>query len=254
MAGCLRESCFARAARATSRRTGGSHDERLWRTPWRAAPPLQSVRLPTRNRSPAYLFVPSPPNVISLSCAARARVATAARHAGCRRLTNEPICSRRDAAPVLFGPGGSAAGPKPGRDSCCELLGGHTQNFARLGAARAPNGEGRGTRARPTGRRGFWLLRRLWPAADENHVSRAALATSRRPGGYHDERLWRTPWRAALPLQSVRLPARKWKSGLRLRAGSAQRLSPKLQRGPTCVRRCGTPRAADCRLTRMHAA
>jgi hypothetical protein len=27
------------------------------------------------------------------------------------------ICSRRDTALVLFGPGGSAAGSKPGRDS-----------------------------------------------------------------------------------------------------------------------------------------
>ena len=50
------------------------------------------------------------PNVISLSCAARAHAATAGRHAGCRRLTNEPNCSRRDAAPILFGPGASAPG------------------------------------------------------------------------------------------------------------------------------------------------
>ena len=34
------------------------------------------------------------------------------------------ICSRRAAAQVLFGPGGSAAGPKPGRDSFSALLGG----------------------------------------------------------------------------------------------------------------------------------
>jgi hypothetical protein len=31
--------------------------------------------------------------------------------------SNATICSRRDTALVLFGPGGSAAGPKPGRAS-----------------------------------------------------------------------------------------------------------------------------------------
>ncbi len=196
-----------------------------------------------------------PPNVISLSCAARARVATAARRAGCRRLTNEPNCSRRDAAPVLFGLGGSAAEPKPGRDSCCELLGGHTHNFAHLGAARAPNGDGRGMRARPTGRRGSRQSRRLRPAYERMCFARAARGTSRRMGGYHDEQLWRTPWRAAPPLRSVRLPTRKWKSGLPLRAESAQRLSPKLHgQGPRgdgerragCRRGVAQPRLANC--------
>ena len=44
----------------------------------------------------------------------------AAHTAGQRR----EICNQRDAAQVLFGPGGSAAGPKPGRDSFSALLGG----------------------------------------------------------------------------------------------------------------------------------
>ena len=124
-----------------------------------------------RKRGIAHMIIRRP-NVISLSCAARAHVATAARHAGCRRLTNEPNCSRRDAATVLFGQGASAPGRKPGRDSCCELLGGHTHNDARLGAARAPNGARRGMRARPTGRRGWWRSRRL-RRTYENHASRA---------------------------------------------------------------------------------
>jgi hypothetical protein len=56
---------------------------------------------------------------LALSCTARAYViassgaAAAAHSAGQQRV----ICSRRDTALVLFGPGGSAAGPKPGRAS-----------------------------------------------------------------------------------------------------------------------------------------
>jgi hypothetical protein len=56
---------------------------------------------------------------LALSCTARAHVlvssgaAAAAHTAGQQR----KICSRRDTAAVLFGPGGSAAGPKPGRAS-----------------------------------------------------------------------------------------------------------------------------------------
>jgi hypothetical protein len=56
---------------------------------------------------------------LALSCTAKAHVfassgaAAAAHTAGQQR----KICSRRDTALVLFGPGGSAAGPKPGRAS-----------------------------------------------------------------------------------------------------------------------------------------
>ena len=44
----------------------------------------------------------------------------AAHTAGQRRVT----CNQRDAPPVLFGPGGSAAGPKPGRNGFSDELGG----------------------------------------------------------------------------------------------------------------------------------
>ena len=63
---------------------------------------------------------------LSLTCAAKAYApksrgtAVAAHTAGQQRV----ICNCRDAAQVLFGPGGSAAGPKPGRDSFSALLGG----------------------------------------------------------------------------------------------------------------------------------
>ena len=39
-----------------------------------------------------------------------------------------PICSRRDAAQVLFSQGGSAAGPKPGRDGFSALLAGYLRD------------------------------------------------------------------------------------------------------------------------------
>ena len=39
-----------------------------------------------------------------------------------------PICSRRDAVQVLFGQGGSAAGPKPGRDGFSALLAGYLRD------------------------------------------------------------------------------------------------------------------------------
>jgi hypothetical protein len=57
---------------------------------------------------------------LELSCTARAFVSTrsgaaAAAHPG--RGRQRVICSRRDTALVLFGRGGSAAGPKPGRDN-----------------------------------------------------------------------------------------------------------------------------------------
>jgi hypothetical protein len=68
------------------------------------------------------LYNSRPPNALSLSCTADARVfassgaAVAAHIAGKRRV----ICNRRVTALVLFGPGGSAAGSKPGRDSFSE--------------------------------------------------------------------------------------------------------------------------------------
>ena len=65
------------------------------------------------------------PTALTLSCTARSRVlassgaAAAAHTAGKQR----EICSRRDTALVLFGSGGSAAGPKPGRASFSLELG-----------------------------------------------------------------------------------------------------------------------------------
>ena len=67
---------------------------------------------------------------LSLTCAARAHAATprgaaaAAHTAGQQRV----ICSRRDAAQVLFSQGGSAAGPKPGRDGFSALLAGYLRD------------------------------------------------------------------------------------------------------------------------------
>ena len=66
------------------------------------------------------------PTALALSCAAEAHVPrrcgamVAAHTAGQRR----EICNQRDAAQVLFGPGGSAAGPKPGRNGFSDELGG----------------------------------------------------------------------------------------------------------------------------------
>jgi hypothetical protein len=63
---------------------------------------------------------------LALSCTAKASVlassgaAAAAHTAGQQRV----ICSRRVTAAVLFGLGGSAAGPKPGRASFSDELGG----------------------------------------------------------------------------------------------------------------------------------
>ena len=54
----------------------------------------------------------------------RSRVATAARGAGCRDSRDTEICSRRDAALVLFGRGASAPGRKPGRISLNAKLAG----------------------------------------------------------------------------------------------------------------------------------
>ena len=68
------------------------------------------------------------PTALALSCAAEARVPkshgmlVAAYTAGQRHA----ICNQHDAATLVFGPGGSAAGPKPGRASFSALLGGST--------------------------------------------------------------------------------------------------------------------------------
>ncbi len=182
------------------------------------------------------------PNVISLSCAARARAAMAARRAGCRRLTNEPICGRRAAAPVLFGQGASAPGRSRAASAAVSCWAARRTTL-RAWEQRARRIVHDAERAWPKARY-VVASRVLWAPAYANRCSaRAASATSRRAGGYHDEKWWRTPWRAAPPLQSVRLPTRKWKSGLPLRAGSAQRLSPELRRGPACVRLRGATAA-----------
>ena len=39
------------------------------------------------------------------------------------------ICSQRDVERVMFGPGGSAAGPKPGRDGFSVELGGSEYHY-----------------------------------------------------------------------------------------------------------------------------
>ena len=49
------------------------------------------------------------------------------------------ICSQRAAERVMFGPGGSAAGPKPGRDGFSVELGGGQLRW--LAAPRAPHSE-----------------------------------------------------------------------------------------------------------------
>ena len=56
-----------------------------------------------------------PPNGVHAKLRGQGR---AAARPAARRLPHlpAPICSRRAAAQVLFGPGGSAAEPKPGRD------------------------------------------------------------------------------------------------------------------------------------------
>ena len=104
-----RKACVARAAGATCgpggdpRRTGvadalasgfaASHEQ-----------------LTTREVAPTINFVvPSPPNyAVELRAAFQAR-SGAQRHAGCRNSRTIEICSRRDAAPVLFGRAASAA-------------------------------------------------------------------------------------------------------------------------------------------------
>ena len=65
------------------------------------------------------------PTALALSCAAEARVPkshgmlVAAYTAGQRHA----ICNQHDAATLVFGPGGSAAGPKPGRIGFSDKLG-----------------------------------------------------------------------------------------------------------------------------------
>ena len=64
---------------------------------------------------------------LTLSCAARAVRLQDQRRGGCCRAVSiraDAICSHRDAERVLFGPGGSAAGPTPGRDGFSVKLGG----------------------------------------------------------------------------------------------------------------------------------
>jgi hypothetical protein len=76
---------------------------------------------PTPNENAPYARL----TPLALSCTAKTHVpkprgaAAAAHTAGQQRA----ICSRRDTAPVLFGQGGSAAGPKPGRAGFSDELG-----------------------------------------------------------------------------------------------------------------------------------
>ena len=67
--------------------------------------------------------VSGPPNGTGAKLRGQCR---AAARTAARRMPHltSTICSRRAAAQVLFGPGGSAAGPKPGRGSFSALLGG----------------------------------------------------------------------------------------------------------------------------------
>jgi hypothetical protein len=63
---------------------------------------------------------------LTLSCAARALAPKPLRQAGCAYTAGQrcAICNLHDAAALGFGLGGSAAAPKPGRDSSSGKFGG----------------------------------------------------------------------------------------------------------------------------------